>query len=86
MKREDESYLSPFDQNLLIPLNLSGLRQIVIKLVARLLTEGLLVESSPGSQVNFMAREVRRLCSFWRVGSTSGAVLNGNLHLYPSKK
>jgi pimeloyl-ACP methyl ester carboxylesterase len=33
--------LAPFDQNLLIPLDLSRLRQIVIKLVSRLLTEGL---------------------------------------------
>jgi len=43
LKREGESELAPFDQNLLIPLDLSRLRQIVIKLVSRLLTEGLLV-------------------------------------------
>jgi len=43
LRREGESELAPFDQNLLIPLDLSRLRQIVIKLVSRLLTEGLLV-------------------------------------------
>ena len=43
LKREGESELAPFDQNLLISLDLSRLRQIVIKLVSRLLTEGLLV-------------------------------------------
>jgi hypothetical protein len=43
LKREGESELTPFDQNWLIPLDLSRLRQIVIKLVSRLLTEGLLV-------------------------------------------
>jgi len=43
VKREGESELAPFDQNLLISLDLSQLRQIVISLVSRLLTEGLLV-------------------------------------------
>jgi len=43
LKREGESELAPFDQNLVIPLDLSRLRQIVIKLIARLLTEGLLI-------------------------------------------
>jgi hypothetical protein len=43
VKREGESELAPFDQNLLISLDLSRLRQIMIKLVSRLLTEGLLV-------------------------------------------
>ena len=43
LKREGGIDLIPFDQNLLIPLDLSRLRQIVIKSVSRLLTEGLLV-------------------------------------------
>jgi len=44
--------LAPFDQNLLIPLDLSRLRQIVIiKSGTRLLTEMLEFESSPGSQL-----------------------------------
>src|SRR6266478_2905264 len=47
MKREGESELAPFDQNLLIPLDLSRLRQIVIKLVSRLLTNLKTVESAP---------------------------------------
>src|SRR6266478_9392583 len=47
MKREGESELAPFDQNLLIPLDLSRLRQIVIKLVSRLLTNFKTVESAP---------------------------------------
>src|SRR5467141_2271052 len=38
-KDEGESELAPFDQNLLISLDLSQLRQIVISLVSRLLTE-----------------------------------------------
>ena len=41
LKREGESQLAPFDQNLLIPLDLSRLRQLVLKLGSRLLTEGL---------------------------------------------
>jgi hypothetical protein len=41
LKREGESELPPFHQNLLIPLDFSRLRQIVIKLGSRLLTEGL---------------------------------------------
>jgi len=40
--------LGIYDQNLLIPLDLSRLRQIVIKSVSRLLTEGLLVRILPG--------------------------------------
>jgi hypothetical protein len=40
MKREGESELAPFDQNLLIPVDLSRLRQIVIKLVSRRNTNG----------------------------------------------
>jgi hypothetical protein len=39
LKREGESELPPFHQNLLIPLDFSRLRQIVIKLGSRLLTE-----------------------------------------------
>jgi len=35
--------LVPFCHNLLLPLDLSRLRQLVINLVSRLLTEGLLV-------------------------------------------
>jgi hypothetical protein len=41
--REGESELIAFDQNLLIPLDFSRLRQIVIRSVSRLLTEGWLV-------------------------------------------
>jgi hypothetical protein len=48
LKREGESELGPFDQNLLIPLDLSRLRQIAIKLVSRLLTEMLEVRILPG--------------------------------------
>jgi hypothetical protein len=43
LKSEGEPELTPFDQNLLISIDLSRLRQIVIELVSRLLTEGLLV-------------------------------------------
>ena len=41
--REGESELAPFDQNLLNPFDFARLRQLVMNLVSRLLTEGLLV-------------------------------------------
>jgi len=40
-EREVESELAPFDQNLLIPSICLGSGKLVIKLVSRLLTEGL---------------------------------------------
>ena len=59
LKREDESWLAPFDQNLLISLDLSRLRQIVIKLVSRLLTEMLEVRILPGEPTPLSYSELR---------------------------
>ena len=53
------SQSSPFDQNLLIPLDFARLRQMVIKLVSRLLTEMLEVRILPGEPTPFSRREVR---------------------------
>jgi hypothetical protein len=53
------SELGPFDQNLLIPLNFARLRQLVIKLVSRLLTEMLEVRILPGEPTPLSCRELR---------------------------
>ena len=59
-----ESELVPFDQNLLIPVDLSRLRQIVIKLVSRLLTERLLVRVSSRVPTYFpIPQSVKQLSS-----------------------
>ena len=49
-----------FSRNLLISFDYGQLRQVLIKLVVRLLTEGLLFESSPGSQILPPFKQLRR--------------------------
>src|SRR5260370_3473903 len=51
--------LIPFDQNLLIPLDLSRLRQIVIKSVSRLLTEGLLGSSPARCELRLVLAQTK---------------------------
>ncbi len=78
----NEDELATFDQNLLIPLDLSRLRQIVIKLVSRLLTEMLEVRILPGEPTPLGPAvsygTFRRNLFFHEETSTARMTINGD--------